>query len=99
MSPTPSTEKRRIPDLIARSVPDAITASAILTLVMAAVAAVMGNSLSRIADAYQQGLWMLLQFTMQMTLVIVLSSALSVTPFFRRAIASLTELPRTPRQI
>ncbi|HKE21414.1 MAG TPA: TIGR00366 family protein [Bryobacteraceae bacterium] len=99
MSPTQATETSRAPDVIARLVPDAITASAILTLAMALVAAFMGNPIARIADAYQQGLWMLLQFTMQMTLVIVLSSALSVTPFFRRAIASLTELPRTPRQI
>jgi hypothetical protein len=37
----------------------AITASAILTLVMATVAAAMGNPLSGIADAYQQSLWML----------------------------------------
>jgi short-chain fatty acids transporter len=99
MSPTHSLERRRVPDFIARLVPDAITASAILTLVMAAVAVVMGNPLSRIADAYQQGLWMLLQFTMQMTLVIVLSSALSVTPFFRKGVAALARLPRTPKQI
>jgi hypothetical protein len=35
MSPTHSLERRRVPDFIARLVPDAITASAILTLVMA----------------------------------------------------------------
>src|ERR1700693_1296781 len=90
---------QRFPDLIARLVPDAITASVILTLTMVAAALALGNSLSRIADAYHQGLWMLLQFTMQMTLIIVLSSALAVTPFFRRAIAALARLPRTPRQI
>jgi len=32
---------------------------------------------------------MLLQFTMQMTLIIVLSAALAVTPFFRRQVAAL----------
>jgi short-chain fatty acids transporter len=100
MQPAPTAEtRRRAPDLIARLVPDAITASVILTLLMAAVALVMGNSIARIADAYQQGLWMLLQFTMQMTLVIVLSAALSVTPHFRRGITSLAQLPRTPKQI
>jgi len=99
MLPTQAAARSRAPDAIARAVPDAITASAILTLAMALVAAFMGNPLARIADAYQQGLWMLLQFTMQMTLVIVLSSALSVTPVFRRAITSLAELPQTPRQI
>jgi short-chain fatty acids transporter len=89
---------QRFPDLIAQLVPDAITASVILTLVMLAVALGLGNSLTRIMDAYHQGLWMLLQFTMQMTLIIVLSSALASTPFFTRAVAALARAPRTPRQ-
>ncbi len=88
-----------VPDRIARLVPDAITASIILTVLMAATAAALGNSVSRIADAYQQGLWMLLQFTMQMTLVIVLSSAISVTAFFRRGVSALARWPSTPKQI
>src|SRR5579885_57771 len=87
-----------IPALVARLVPDAITASVILTLTMAAVAFAFGNPLSRIVDAYHQGLWMLLQFTMQMTLIIVLSSALATTPFLRRAVAALARAPRTPKQ-
>src|SRR5215471_1789151 len=89
---------QRFPDLIARLVPDAITASVILTLMMLAIALGLGNSLTRIMDAYHQGLWMLLQFTMQMTLIIVLSSALASTPFFRRAVAALARAPRTQRQ-
>jgi short-chain fatty acids transporter len=88
----------KIPDLIARWVPDAITAGLIFTLTMVAVAFAMGNPAKRIADAYHQGLWMLLQFTMQMTLVIVLSSALALTPFFRRAIAAIARLPQQPWQ-
>jgi short-chain fatty acids transporter len=91
--------RQKIPEIVARVVPDAITASAILTIAMFAAAMAMGNPLSRVLDAYHQGLWMLLQFTMQMTLIIVLSSALSVTPYFRRAIARLARLPRTPKQI
>src|SRR6185312_5822495 len=90
---------QRFPDAIARLVPDAITASVLLTLTMVATAWALGNSASRIVDAYHQGLWMLLQFTMQMTLIIVLSSALAITPFFRRAIAAMARLPKTPRQI
>src|SRR5215475_3710154 len=89
---------QRFPDLIARLVPDAITASVILALVMLAIALELGNPLTRILDAYHQGLWMLLQFTMQMTLIIVLSSALAATPFFRRGVAALARLPRTPKQ-
>src|SRR5262249_17296990 len=69
-----------------------------LTLVMLIVALGLGNPATRILDAYHQGLWMLLQFTMQMTLIIVLSSALAATPFFRRTVAALARAPRTPRQ-
>ena len=89
---------QRLPDWVARLVPDAITASVILALVMLGIALKLGNPLTRIMDAYHQGLWMLLQFTMQMTLIIVLSSALAATPFFRRGVAALARLPRTPKQ-
>jgi short-chain fatty acids transporter len=42
---------------------------------------------------------MLLPFTMQMTLIIVLSATLASTPFFRRAIAALARLPRSTEQV
>jgi short-chain fatty acids transporter len=42
---------------------------------------------------------MLLPFTMQMTLIIVLSSALGATPLLRRAIAALARVPKTTNQI
>lgn len=57
-----------IPDVIARLVPDAVTASVILTFTIVGLALALGNPVTRILDAYHQGLWMLLQFTMQMTL-------------------------------
>ena len=41
---------------------------------------------------------MLLQFTMQMTLIIVLSSALAATPFLRRGVVALARAPLTPKQ-
>ncbi len=90
---------QRFPDLVSRLVPDAITASVILTVTMVAIALALGNPLTRVMDAYHQGLWMLLPFTMQMTLIIVLSAALAVTPLFRSAIAALARAPKTPKQI
>jgi len=83
---------------MARWVPDAITAAVILTFVTLAIAFALGNPALRVIDAYHQGLWMLLPFTMQMTLILVLSLALATTPFFRRAIARLARLPRTRNQ-
>src|SRR5215472_4495520 len=90
---------QQFPDVVARLVPDAITAAVFLTFTMIAIALFLGNPIVRILDGYHQGLWMLLQFTMQMTLIIVLSAALAVTPFFRRMVAALARLPRTPRQV
>src|SRR5437899_1185267 len=83
---------------MSRCVPDAITAAVILTLLTMAIALALGNPASRVMDAYHQGLWMLLPFTMQMTLILVLSLALATTPFFRRAIARLARVPNTRNQ-
>jgi short-chain fatty acids transporter len=83
---------------MSRWVPDAITAGVMLTLFTMAIALSLGSPLSRVMDAYHQGLWMLLQFTMQMTLILVLSLALSTTPVFRRAIARLARIPNTRNQ-
>jgi short-chain fatty acids transporter len=42
---------------------------------------------------------MLLPFTMQMALILVLSSTLGAAPVFRRAVARLSRLPRTQGQV
>jgi short-chain fatty acids transporter len=84
---------------MARVVPDAITAVIIFMLVLAAMALALGNTPARVLDAYSQGLWSLLAFTMQMTLIITLSSTLGATPFFRRLILTLSRLPRTTTQV
>lgn len=84
--------------VMGRFVPDAITASVILLLLLTGMAMAMGNSAGKTLDAFYQGLWMLLPFTMQMTLIIVLSSVLGATPFFKTAITRLSQLPKTQFQ-
>ena len=69
-------------------VPDATSASVILLLIVAAAALAFGNTFTAIADAYYRGLWMLLPFTMQMTLILVLSTVVSGTPLFRRLVVA-----------
>src|SRR5260370_12736021 len=83
---------------MSRWVPDATTAGVVLTFLTLAIALALGNSLGQVMDAYHQGLWMLLSFTMQMTLILVLSLALAATPLFRRAIARLARVPNTRNQ-
>ena len=98
---TPQSRDRgleRFANVMSRWVPDAISAGVILTFLTLATALVLGNPLGRVADAYHQGLWMLLPFTMQMTLILVLSLALSTTPFFQKAIARLAQIPKSRNQ-
>lgn len=88
-----------LPRLIGRLTPDAITASALMLLVLAGAALALGNPVEKVLEAWYRGLWMLLPFTMQMTLVIVLSSVVGQTTQFRAAIQWLARLPRTENQV
>ena len=89
----------RFAQIMARFVPDAITACVLLLVLLTATALLLGNPMDAVMGAYYQGLWMLLPFTMQMTLIIVLSSVLGSTPFFRRAIVMLSRMPKTTNQV
>jgi short-chain fatty acids transporter len=60
---------------------------------VAAAALAIGDSPMKVIDAYYRGLWSLLPFTMQMTLIVVLSSALAQTPLFRKVVARLAMVP------
>lgn len=82
-----------------RIVPDAITTSILLMVALVVLALGIGTPLSTTMDAYYRGLWNLLAFTMQMTLILVLSLILGATPFFKRSIATLSRLPRTVPQV
>lgn len=82
-----------------RIVPDAITTSIILMVVLVALALGIGTPLSNTVDAYYRGLWNLLAFTMQMTLILVLSLILGATPFFKKIIVWLSHLPRSVPQV
>jgi short-chain fatty acids transporter len=89
----------RFASLVGRLIPDALTTSIVLLVAVFGVALAMGNPLERTMDAYYRGLWMLLPFTMQMTLILVLSSTLGATPFFRRLVVFLSRLPRSQVQV
>jgi short-chain fatty acids transporter len=80
-------------------VPDATAMAVILLVVLILAALSLGNSFSDTSDAFYRGLWMLLAFSMQMTLLLVLSSVLSTMPFFRTAVFRLAKLPGTVTQV
>jgi short-chain fatty acids transporter len=96
---TQETWADRFARVVGRFVPDAITAAIFLLLVLFVAALIAGNSFSTTMDAWYRGLWMLLPFTMQMTLIITLSAVLGQTSVFRKGVAALSNLPRTTNQV
>lgn len=98
-APVSETPLIHFSQLIGKLVPDAITASILLLLLLFAGALAIGNTLTSTMDAYYKGLWMLLPFTMQMALIIVLSSILSSTPLFKKIVISLSRIPKTAPQV
>ncbi len=78
-----------------RIVPDALTTAIMLMVVLFVLALAVGNPVAATFDAYYRGLWSLLAFTMQMTLILVLSLILGSTPFFRGAIVAVSRIPTT----
>ena len=70
-----------------------------MLLLLGVGALAIGNSGAAVMDAFYRGLWMLLPFTMQMALILVLSATLGAAPLFRHAVARLSRLPRTQGQV
>jgi len=89
----------RISHVLGRLVPDAISTSIIMMVLLFVYALTLGNTLTETMDAYYKGLWMLLPFTMQMALIVVLSSMLSSTPLFRKIVIWLSRMPNTLVQV
>lgn len=80
-------------------VPDAAASAVIMLFGLAGTSLALGDNLLTNVDAFYRGLWMLLPFSMQMTLILVLSTVLSLTAAFRRAIRRIADLPQTVTQV
>jgi short-chain fatty acids transporter len=89
----------RVAQAMERLVPDAITTAIILMVVLFVLSLALGASGTTTMDAYYRGLWSLLAFTMQMTLILVLSLILGSTPVFKRLVVSVSRLPKTTAQV
>lgn len=98
-TPAPDDWLTRFSLFIGRVIPDAMSTAIGMLLLLALWALAIGNSGTAVLDAFYRGLWMLLPFTMQMTLILLLSSALGAAPVFKRAVGLLSRLPRTRGQV
>ena len=90
-------------DLLARFseryVPDALTTSIMMMVGLAVAALMLGSTVEETVGAYYKGLWMLLAFTMQMTLMLTLSLVLAETRPFKAGVVFLSKLPQSAPQV
>ncbi len=84
---------------VEKYVPDAITSAVFMVIILFIFTTSIGVPLSKTTEAYYKGLWLLLSFTMQMTLIITLSAVFGSSPVFRRTIRALAKIPQTPFQV
>src|SRR5512144_2923987 len=81
-----------------RWVPDAFIFALIATLIV--VVAGVGatpSTLAQVIDAWGNGFWELIPFTLQMALVIITGHVLATSPPIGRVIRALAGLPASPR--
>lgn len=85
--------------LFQRFLPDPFIFAIILTLVVfVLVMPATGQSPIQVVNAFGDGFWKLLSFSMQMAMVVVTGHAMASAPAFKRQLALLAGVARTPGQ-
>jgi short-chain fatty acids transporter len=89
----------RFAESVEKFIPDAITSAVFMVIILFIFTTLIGIPVSKTVDAYYRGLWLLLAFTMQMTLIITLSAVFGSSPLFRKLIIALAKVPSSPFQV
>jgi short-chain fatty acids transporter len=93
----------RLADALARAsarwVPDSFSIACLLTLATLVLGMTAGRATPlQCVDAWGRGFWELLEFGMQMAVVIFAGYIVAVSPAMTRLLDGLARIPRTPRQ-
>ncbi|MFT4660660.1 MAG: short-chain fatty acids transporter [Patiriisocius sp.] len=87
-------------DLFKKNMPDAFVFAIILTFIAAGAAIITTNaSLLDVIGSWYQGFWMLLEFGMQMVLLIITGYSIALSPLAEKGINGLTGHIKTPKQV
>ena len=87
-------------DIFQRNMPDAYVFALILTLITAISALIWtGVGPLKVLEAWYQGFWTLLEFGMQMVLLIITGYSIALSPIVNRGIDQLTVFIKTPAQV
>lgn len=87
-------------DLFQKYMPDSFVFALLLTLIVGICALIfMGSSPIDILIGWYDGFWELLEFGMQLSLIIVTGFSIALSPIIRKGIDNLTKFINTPRQV
>lgn len=87
-------------DLFQRYMPDAFVFAILLTLLVALLAfGWQGSSVFEIVDAWYKGFWLLLEFGMQIILILVTGFVVALSPIVKRNLDGVATWVNTPRRV
>jgi short-chain fatty acids transporter len=91
---------RKFTDIFQRFMPDAFVFALLLTLITAVLAmAWVDVTPFKVISSWYDGFWLLLEFGMQMVLLVVTGYSIALSPLVHRGIDSLAGRIRTPGQV
>ena len=86
--------------LFQKYMPDAFVFAILLTLITALIAYFwLDATLLQIIESWYDGFWSLMEFGMQIVLIIITGYAIAISPIIKKGIDKLTLLIKTPRQV
>ncbi len=87
-------------DLFQRNMPNAFVFALLLTVLVALVSLIwVGSTPLKIVESWFDGFWLLLEFGMQMVLLIITGYSIALSPLARNGIDRLGRVIKTPGQV
>ncbi|WP_439129053.1 short-chain fatty acid transporter [Polaribacter sp.] len=87
-------------DVFKKYMPDSFVFALILTILVSLLAILgLNKSLFEVVNSWYDGFWMLLEFGMQMTLLIITGYSIALSPLIKKGINSITSFIKTPKQV
>ncbi|GLR19615.1 short-chain fatty acid transporter [Portibacter lacus] len=87
-------------EIFKKYMPDAFVFALVLTIIVGGIAVVWTEStIMQVIQAWYKGFWMLLEFSMQMILILVTGYCIALSPIVKKLINKLTQFIYTPKQV
>ena len=87
-------------DIFRNNMPDAFVFALVLTIITAVSAYFVADaSVLKIGESWYEGFWLMLEFGMQMVLLIITGYSIALSPIAEKGIDAMASVIKTPRQV